>query len=143
MAHAFDTLRFTQRLEQVGVGREQAIAHAELARDMILGEVASKDDIGNVREDVLDLKDDFKREFAGLRKDIGDLEARIGGSLRELDARLGGSIRELDTKVSGSVRELDARIAGSLRELELRMTIKLGAIVVAAMAAIAAVQKFL
>jgi hypothetical protein len=109
MAYAFDTLRFIQRLEQVGVGREQAVAHAELARDMIPGGAASKDDIGNLRHDVLHLRDDMKRDVAGLKKDIGDLEARIGGQLREL---------------------------------ELRMTVKLGAIVVAAMAAIAAVQKF-
>jgi hypothetical protein len=92
MAYAFDTLRFTQRLEQVGVGREQAIAHAELARDMILGEAASKDDVSAVRKDLVDLK-----------------------------------------------KEIDA----SLRELELRMTIKLGAIVVAAIAGVAAVQKLI
>jgi hypothetical protein len=92
MAYAFDTLRFTQRLEQVGVGREQAIAHAELARDMILGEAASKDDVSAVRKDLVDLK-----------------------------------------------KEIDA----SLRELELRMTIKLGAIVVAATAGVAAVQKLI
>ena len=92
MAYAFDTLRFTQRLEQVGVGREQAIAHAELARDMILGEAASKDDVLAVRKDVVDLK-----------KEIDDIP----------------------------------------RELELRMTIKLGAIVVAAIAGVAAIQKFL
>ena len=85
MTAALDTLRFTQRLEQVGVSREQAIAHAELARDMILTDVPNKDDLGSLK------------------------------------------------------REID----GSLRELELRMTIKIGAMVAAAVAVIAAVQKLL
>ena len=60
MTYAFDTLKFTQRLEQVGVGREQPVAHAELARDMILADVATKTDL--------------KRE--------------IDGSLRELELRI-------------------------------------------------------
>jgi len=85
MTHAFDTFKFTQRLEQVGVGREQAVAHAELARDMILANVATK-------ADLTDLK-----------------------------------------------KEID----GSLRELELRITVRIGAIVGAAVAVVAALQKFL
>ena len=85
MTYAFDTLKFTQRLEQVGVGRDQAVARAELARDMILADVATK-------ADLTDLK-----------------------------------------------KEID----GSLRELELRITVRIGAIVGAAVAVIAALQKFL
>jgi hypothetical protein len=52
MAVAFDTLRFTQRLEQVGVGREQAIAHAELARDMIIADSATKADLQSVKTEL-------------------------------------------------------------------------------------------
>lgn len=85
MAVALDTLRFTQRLEQVGVSREQATAHAELARDMILADVPTRQDLGELK------------------------------------------------------REIDS----SLRELELRMTVKIGAIVAAAVAVVAAVQKLI
>ena len=80
MTYAFDTLKFTQRLEQVGVGRDQAVAHAELARDKILADTA------------------IKADLAELKKDL----------------------------------------ESSLRELELRMTVKIGAIVGAAVAVIAA-----
>jgi len=103
MAFAFDTLKFTQRLEQVGVGREQAVAHAELARDMILADLATKVDLTTLE--------------AGVRTDLAALKTDLVGMKKEID--------------------------GSLRELELRMTIKLGALVVAAVAAIAALQKFL
>ena len=45
----FDTLRFSQRLQQSGVSREQAEVHAELARDMLLAEVATKVDLTVLR----------------------------------------------------------------------------------------------
>ena len=45
MTMAFDTLKFAHRLEQVGVPRDQAEAHAELARDMIIADVATKADL--------------------------------------------------------------------------------------------------
>ena len=56
MAMTFDSLKFAQRLQQVGVSREQAEAHAELARDMVLGEVATK-------ADLLVLKTELKLEI--------------------------------------------------------------------------------
>ena len=52
MTIALDTLRFTKRLEQVGVTREQAVAHAEHARDMVLADVSSKDDLGALKRDI-------------------------------------------------------------------------------------------
>ena len=85
MTVALDTPRFAQRLEQAGVSREQAVVHAELARDMVLADVSNKADLGVLK------------------------------------------------------REID----GSLREIELRMTVKIGAIVAAAVAVIAAIQKLL
>ena len=85
MTYAFDTLTFTQRVEQVGVGREQAVAHAELARDMILADTATKADLTELKKDV----------------------------------------------------------EASLRELELRMTVKIAAIIGAAVTVITALQKFL
>ncbi|WP_267355419.1 MULTISPECIES: hypothetical protein [unclassified Methylobacterium] len=85
MTYAFDTLKFRQRLEQVGVGRDQAVAHAELARDMVLADTATKADLAELKKD----------------------------------------------------------LESSLRELELRTAVKIGAIVGAAVAVIAALQKFL
>ena len=74
MALAFDTLKFTQRLEQVGVGREQAVAHAELACDMILADPATKADLQDVART--------------LRSDIKAMKTEIDGSLRELELRM-------------------------------------------------------
>ena len=95
MSLAFDTLKFTQRPEQVGVGREQAVAHAELARDMILADVATKADLTG-------METALRTDLVSMKKDIDS----------------------------------------SLRELELRMTVKLGAIIAAAVAIVAALPTF-
>lgn len=114
MTYAFDTLKFTQRLEQVGVGRDQAVAHAELARDMILADTATKADLAA-------LETALKAEITGVRTDTR------------------ADVSNLRTDIQTMKREFE----GSLRELELRITVKLGAIIAAAVAAIAALQKFL
>jgi hypothetical protein len=49
---AFDTLKFTHRREQVGVSREQAEAHAELARDMVIADLATKSDLAAVSKEL-------------------------------------------------------------------------------------------
>jgi hypothetical protein len=83
MTMAFDTLRYAQRLQQVGVAREQAETHAELARDMVIADLATKADL------------------------------------------------------AAAVRELQAE----MKVLEQRMTIKLGAMIAAAVAIVVAAQK--
>jgi hypothetical protein len=48
----FDTPRYSQRLQQIGVPREQAEAHAELARDMIIASLATKADLSALRAEL-------------------------------------------------------------------------------------------
>jgi len=48
MAAAFDSLKFTQRLEDVGVPHETAVRHAELARDMLLADLITRDDFEKI-----------------------------------------------------------------------------------------------
>ena len=69
-----------------------------------------------------------KDDIALIRKDF----VEVRDDLKRDVAMLGKNMGDLDTKISGF-----------LRELELRMTIKLGAMVAAAVAVIAAVQKLI
>ena len=45
MAWAFDTLGYAKRLRDAGVPNPQAEAHAEAAREFIMGEVVTKTDM--------------------------------------------------------------------------------------------------
>jgi hypothetical protein len=103
MSMAFDTLKFSHRLQQVGVSREQAEAHAELARDMVIAELATKGDLAATSKD---LQVEIKTVSKDLQGEIKDVQADI-------------------------------------RLLEQRMTIRLGAMLAAAVGIVVAAQKLI
>ena len=82
MTMAFDTLRYSQRLQQSGVGREQAEAHAELARDMIIADLATKADLATVME----------ATKADLATAVKDVQSEIKLSEQRITIRLGAMI---------------------------------------------------
>jgi hypothetical protein len=45
MAYAFDTLGYAKRLRNAGISQEQAEAHAEAAREFVMGELVTKADL--------------------------------------------------------------------------------------------------
>ena len=45
MAYAFDTLSYAKRLRNAGIGQEQAEAHAEAAREFVMGDLVTKADL--------------------------------------------------------------------------------------------------
>lgn len=45
MAYAFDTLGYAKRLRDAGIGQEQAEAHAEAAREFVMGELVTRTDL--------------------------------------------------------------------------------------------------
>ncbi|HEX5321093.1 MAG TPA: hypothetical protein VFW46_18165 [Stellaceae bacterium] len=56
MAFAFDTLGYSRKLREHGVPQEQAEAHAEAAREFIMAELVTRNDlnaaIGSVRQEI-------------------------------------------------------------------------------------------
>ena len=45
MAYTFDTLGYAKRLRNAGVSQEQAEAHAETAREFVMGELVTRSDL--------------------------------------------------------------------------------------------------
>jgi hypothetical protein len=45
MAYAFDTLGYAKRLREAGVPQHEAEAHAEAAREFVMGELVTKSDL--------------------------------------------------------------------------------------------------
>ena len=52
MAYAFDTLGYAKRLRDAGISQGQAEAHAEAAREFVMGELATKADLQAIRADL-------------------------------------------------------------------------------------------
>jgi hypothetical protein len=53
MAYAFDTLGYAKRLRDAGISQGQAEAHAEAAREFVMGELVTKADLQATKADLL------------------------------------------------------------------------------------------
>ena len=52
MAYAFDTLGYAKWLRDAGISQGQAEAHAEAAREFVMGDLATKADLQAIRADL-------------------------------------------------------------------------------------------
>jgi hypothetical protein len=82
MAWAFDTLGYAKRLREAGIPNPQAEGHAEAAREFIMTELVTKQDLQVQLQAAID----------PLRAAITALEARIDTQTLRLTVRLGGIV---------------------------------------------------
>ncbi len=113
MAYVFDSLGYAKRLRDGGVPRDQAEVHAEAARDFIMVELATKADL---------LPMAVKSDVAAVKADVLAVKADLLAAKQELQ----GNIAELSNRVD---------------TLGLRLTVRLGAMIVVAIGALAAILK--
>jgi len=71
---AFDTLAIVHSLEEKGVEREQAEAHAEVLRRLIVSNLATKTDLARVeaalKTDIEGLRKELKTDIANVKVDL-------------------------------------------------------------------------
>jgi len=127
-AIAFDTLKFAKRLKEAGFTEQQAEALADAEAELIEQNLATKRDIA-----------DLKRDIADVKRDIKELEVTLRNEIKQLDVTLRGEIKQLDVKIE----QIRSDLARDLKGLEYRMTIKLGTMMVVAVAAMATLVKLL
>jgi predicted phage-related endonuclease len=125
-AIAFDTLKFAKRLKEAGFTEQQAEALADAEAEFIEQNLATKRDIA-----------DIKRDIADVKRDIKELEVTLRNEIKQLDVTLRGEIKQLDVKIE----QIRSDLARDLKDLEYRMTIKLGTMMVVAVAAMATLVK--
>ncbi len=129
----FDSLEYVRRLQEAGVERQTAEAHADLLRDMLWSDVAKTDDLERLETG---LKSDMARLETELKSDMARLETELKSDMARLETELKSDMARLET---GFKNELDHR----LQELELRMTIKLGGMLAVMAGLIVTAQKLL
>lgn len=60
MAYAFDTLGYAKRLRDAGIAQQHAEAHAEAAREFVMGELVTRADLLVVKADLQAMKADLQ-----------------------------------------------------------------------------------
>ena len=116
MVFAFDTLSYSRFLRERGVSQEHAEAHAEAARQFIMAELVTKQDLLAVRQDLQSLRQDLQDTF---------------------DTKLSHLSTHVDTKLS----HLSAHFDTKLENLSLRLTVRLGVLLAAGIGAVATLVK--
>ena len=124
MSVAFDTLRAARRLRDEGGfdERQAAILVDTFAEGMT---------------ETLATKADLESTEGSLRAEIEKSEAALRNYLEKSEAALRGDLEKTETALRGELKTL----RGEMRELEQRMTIRLGAMMVGAVALIVALIK--
>jgi hypothetical protein len=125
MAYAFDTLGYAKRLRDAGISQGQAEAHAEAAREFVMGELVTKADLLAIRPDLEAIKADLqatKADLLAIRPDLEAIKADLQAAKADLQAAKAGLQAAMDT-------------------LSLRLTLRLGVMLAAGLATLAAIIK--
>ncbi|MBK5961392.1 hypothetical protein CCR97_24760 [Rhodoplanes elegans] len=112
MVLAFDTLGYAKRLRDDGVLEPQAEAHAEAARDYIMVELVTK-------------------------RDLAAAIDRVDGMFEALRTEMELRFKHLDSRIDSLRNDVDAKI----ERLSLQLTIRLGALMVAGLGALAVILR--
>jgi hypothetical protein len=127
MVYAFDTLGYAKRLRESGVSQEHAEAHAEAAREFVMGELVTRYDL---EMSTAVLRRDLEAAIAALRR---DMEASLAALRRDMEASIAALRSDMETAMAGLRRDMD--------RLELRLTVRLGGMMAVAVAILAAIMK--
>ena len=95
-----DTLQYTQRLEEVGLGRHQAEALVEVMDDAMKDNFATKHDLTRVQNEMQveirlmgqELRHEMKVIELQIRADMQKMESSIRADIQKQYLRLGGLI---------------------------------------------------
>ena len=125
MAVTFDTLAFAERLRRGGFSEEQAKAATEAFATATAQELVTTSDLELLRKD--------------LEKNIESVRQDLTNEITLLDQRVNARFEILEQRMDARFAAVDRRFEG----LEQRLTIKMGGMLAAAVALMAAVVKLL
>jgi hypothetical protein len=100
---AFDTLRFSQRLSEAGLGPAQAAGVAAATAEAIgelVGQLATRHDLALLRAEMHGEMGKLRGEMATLREDVDGLRRETRADLAQLELRM---TVKLGTMMAGAV----------------------------------------
>lgn len=66
----FNTLLYTKKLEQVGISREQAEMHVQIMAEILEGNLATKQDMQETKQEIRDAVQDTQKEIQSIKRDF-------------------------------------------------------------------------
>lgn len=124
----FNVLKYTKTLEAVCHSREQAEAQVIMIAEIMENNLASS-------QDLKDLK-------LAVAQDMKDFRASVAQDMKDFRISVAQDMKDLRLEISQDMKELRAELENKLIQAEYRITIKLGTIVTVAIATTATIFKF-
>jgi gamma-glutamyl:cysteine ligase YbdK (ATP-grasp superfamily) len=125
----FDTLALARKLEAAGFPPKQAQDTAAALAESLGQDMLTRRDLGETT--------------SALRAELREIETNLRAELSGLAARLGAEMSELAVSLRTEVSELEGRLRAEIRESEHRTTLRLGTMMAASIALVAALVKLL
>jgi hypothetical protein len=85
----FDTLQYVKKLREAGVAENVAEIQAEAFKEVMENNLASKQDIKDLRQDMLAMKKDLTHDIEGLSRNIELVKKDLVVVKKDLTIRLG------------------------------------------------------
>src|SRR5712691_7993557 len=119
-AAPFDTLKLARALrDKAGFSQEHAEAAADAFAEVVAEQVATKQDVRDVRAEIEALRTEMRAEFAAVRAEMRTEFAAVRAEF--------GSVR---TEMRTEFAAVRAEMAAGFRDVEQRITIRLGGMLV-------------
>ena len=140
----FDTLKVAVRLqEEAGFEEHQARALVTAFAEGIGEELATKNDLEKteaaLQGQIVALKSDLEKTETALKSDLEKTETALQGQI----VALKNDLEKTEATLRSDLEKMAAILRSEVRELEQRMTLRLGAMIAAAVGIIVAVDKLL
>ena len=117
-AHAYDTLSIARSLERdYAFGEKQAEGIARTIHEHLVANVATKDDLENLRVELIGRIVELDGKIDEVRVELIGRIVELDGKIDEVRVELIGRIVELDGKIGAVRSELDGRLVQVHREI--------------------------
>jgi hypothetical protein len=145
MVYAMDTLGYAKRLRDAGVPPQQAEAHAEAARDFVMGELVTKTDLQNALQLTrTDLQNALQLTRTELQNALQLTRTELQNAIQLTKTDLQNAIQLTKTDLQNAMQVLERKTEALDSKIDtqtLRLTVRLGGLLAAAIAILAAVVK--
>jgi hypothetical protein len=135
-AAPFDTLKLARALrDKAGFTQEHAEAAADALAEVVVDQVAT-------RQDIIELRTELRAEIAELRTELRAEIAELRSEVRAEIADVRAEIAALRTEVRNEIAALRTEMVAGFRDVEQRMTIRLGGMLVVITGILLAAKSF-
>ena len=145
----FDTHKAVKDLQEAGFEEAQAEAVVATVGAAIVGNVATRHDVIEARNDLRaemqtldsERKTDIQKLGNDLRAEMQTLDSERRADIQKLGSDLRAEMQTLDSERRADIQKLGSDLRDEMQAMELRITLRMGGLIIAGVGLIVALDK--